>query len=270
MEFDDLIAKLWKARMPTEQEVTLVLNTVKPILAKLPNLLELNAPTIICGDIHGHLFQLLHFFEVVGKPPEKNYLFLGDYCDRGPFAVEVLCLLFIYKIKYPKNINLLRGNHECRNVNIDYGFQQEITKKYHSNHLYDLFNSVFTYLPISAVVDKKYFCVHAGLGPELRSLDQIKKLNRCVEPELTGILSDLLWSDPGEGNGWIKSKRRSGYLFGEQQTTEFLQANKLTMVVRSHEIMDGFRYCHKKETFIFVGHSKLLQFWPCKGIIFDC
>ena len=86
-------------------------------------LLELNSPITICGDIHGQYRDLLRIFKLQGHPENgENYLFLGDYVDRGKKSLECICLLLAYKIKFKNNFFILRGNHECSEVNRMYGF----------------------------------------------------------------------------------------------------------------------------------------------------
>jgi len=94
----------------------------REIFLEQPILLELTAPIKICGDIHGQYPDLLRIFEFGRHPPEANYLFLGDYVDRGKQSVECICLLLAYKIKFPENFFLLRGNHESAAINKLYGF----------------------------------------------------------------------------------------------------------------------------------------------------
>jgi len=158
-------------------------------------LLELEAPLKICGDVHGQYTDLLRLFEYGGFPPEANYLFLGDYVDRGKQSLEVICLLLCYKILYPTNFFLLRGNHEAAGINRIYGFYDECKRRY-SIKLWKVFSDVFNCLPVSALVDEKILCMHGGLSPEISSLQQIADLSRPSDVPDVGLMCDLLWSDP--------------------------------------------------------------------------
>lgn len=115
----------------TEGEIRFLCIKSREIFVNQPVLLELEAPIKICGtppdagDIHGQYYDLLRLFEYGGFPPESNYLFLGDYVDRGKQSLETICLLLAYKIKYPENFFILRGNHECASINRIYGFYDE-------------------------------------------------------------------------------------------------------------------------------------------------
>ena len=134
-----------------------------------PVCIELDAPVKICGDIHGQLFDLLRLFEFGGFPPESNYLFLGDYVDRGKHSLETITLLLCYKIKYPENFFLLRGNHETGVVNKMYGFYDDCVRKYNVR-MYKIFSDVFNTMPLSAIVGNKILCMHGGISPELTDL----------------------------------------------------------------------------------------------------
>lgn len=114
----------------TENEVKLLCVKSREIFMSQPILLELEAPIKIAGDIHGQYSDLLRLFEFGGFPPESNYLFLGDYVDRGKQSLETICLLLSYKIKYPENFFILRGNHECASINRIYGFYDECKRRY--------------------------------------------------------------------------------------------------------------------------------------------
>ncbi|KPP70719.1 serine/threonine-protein phosphatase PP1-beta catalytic subunit-like [Scleropages formosus] len=124
------------------------------------------------GDVHGQYYDLLRLFEYGGFPPESNYLFLGDYVDRGKQSLETICLLLAYKIKYPENFFLLRGNHECASINRIYGFYDECKRRYNIK-LWKTFTDCFNCLPVAAIVDEKIFCCHGGLSPDLQSMEQV-------------------------------------------------------------------------------------------------
>ena len=126
-----------------------------------------------------------------------KYLFLGDYVDRGIFSVEVCLLLVAIKLNYPKTFYLLRGNHESRNMTEHFTFREEAINKF-DEETYNLFMDLFDAMPLSAVVDKKYFVIHGGIGPELKKLDQINKIDRFMETPLDGTFCDLLWADPAD------------------------------------------------------------------------
>lgn len=142
----------------------------REIFLQQPILLELEAPLKICGDIHGQYTDLLRLFEYGGFPPEANYLFLGDYVDRGKQSLETICLLLAYKIKYPENFFLLRGNHECASINRIYGFYDECKRRYNIK-LWKTFTDCFNCLPIAAIIDEKIFCCHGGLSPDLQVIE---------------------------------------------------------------------------------------------------
>ncbi|MGH0185154.1 UNVERIFIED_CONTAM: hypothetical protein FKN15_016716 [Acipenser sinensis] len=132
------------------------------------------------GDIHGQYTDLLRLFEYGGFPPEANYLFLGDYVDRGKQSLETICLLLAYKIKYPENFFLLRGNHECASINRIYGFYDECKRRFNIK-LWKTFTDCFNCLPIAAIVDEKIFCCHGGLSPDLQSMEQIRRIMRPTD-----------------------------------------------------------------------------------------
>jgi len=116
------------------------------------------------------IYLLIHGSLIDHQAPEANYLFLGDYVDRGKFSIETICLLLALKIKYPENFFLLRGNHECSTINKLYGFYDECKRRYNIK-LWKLFGDCFNCLPILAVIDDKIICMHGGLSPDLTNLD---------------------------------------------------------------------------------------------------
>ena len=109
----------------TEGTIIELIDKARDIFTAQPVFLELTAPVKIVSDIHGQYKDLLRFLDLARHPPYSNYLFLGDYVDRGKQSIESICLLFAYKIKYPESVFLLRGNHECENITKIYGFYEE-------------------------------------------------------------------------------------------------------------------------------------------------
>ncbi|KAK8451233.1 hypothetical protein SEVIR_6G177000v4 [Setaria viridis] len=208
-----------------------------------PNLLELEAPINVCGDIHGQFSDLLRLFEYGGLPPAANYLFLGDYVDRGKQSIETICLLLAYKVRYPDNFFLLRGNHECASINRIYGFYDECKRRF-SVRLWKLFTDCFNCLPVAAVIDDKILCMHGGLSPDLDSLARIREIQRPVDVPDQGLLCDLLWSDPDRDNsGWGDNDRGVSFTFGADKVAEFLNKHDLDLICRAHQVVeDGYEF----------------------------
>lgn len=171
--------------------------TIKTMWTFIANTLLRNVQ--ICGDIHGQYYDLLRLFEYGGFPPEANYLFLGDYVDRGKQSLETICLLLAYKIKYPENFFILRGNHECASINRIYGFYDECKRRYNIK-LWKTFTDCFNCLPIAAIIDEKIFTMHGGLSPDLNSMEQIRRVMRPTDVRTTfHILATLLRGSKGAG-----------------------------------------------------------------------
>jgi serine/threonine-protein phosphatase PP1 catalytic subunit len=216
-----------------------------------PVFLELFPPLTIVGDIHGQLPDLLHIFDPPRTPDVTNYLFLGDYVDRGNWSLNTIALLFAYKIKYPGNFFLLRGNHECPETNKEYGFMAECNQAFPGTNLWQKYNDTFAWMPISAVIDGRILCVHGGLSRDLKKLDQLKKIVRPNDGEQDELVSNLLWSDPEKRvENWEVSDRGLGFLFGLRPVERFLKDNQLDILVRAHQaVNDGyeFPYAPRKE-----------------------
>lgn len=227
----------------SEAEIRQLCAAAKDVFLSQPNLLELEAPIKICGDIHGQFSDLLRLFEYGGFPPEANYLFLGDYVDRGKHSIETICLLLAYKIKYKENFFLLRGNHECASINRIYGFYDECKRRYNVR-LWKTFTDCFNCLPVAALIDEKILCMHGGLSPDLKNLDQIRNIARPVDVPDQGLLCDLLWSDPEkELGGWGENDRGVSYTFGADKVEEFLQKHDMDLICRAHQVVeDGYEF----------------------------
>ena len=228
----------------TEGEIKYLCIESKKIFLSQPILLELGPGLNICGDIHGQFYDLLQLFETGGYPPDKNYLFLGDYVDRGKQSIETICILFAYKIKYPENFFLLRGNHECSTVNRVYGFFDECKRRYNIK-LWKTFIDVFNCLPIAAVIEDSIFCCHGGLSPDLIFISQIKNILRPTDVPDYGMLCDILWSDPDENaqDFFGENERGISYTFSKKLLEQFLSDNNLDMLIRAHQVVEeGYEF----------------------------
>jgi len=206
-------------------------------------LLELEAPIKICGDIHGQYYDLLRIFEHCGFPGENNFLFLGDYVDRGKQSLETICLLLAYKVKFPSKIHLLRGNHESSITNRIYGFYDECKRRYNVK-VWKMFTDLFNLLPVAALIDDKIICMHGGLSPDLNNVNQLRGLQRPSDIPDNGLLCDLLWSDPDkEQNEWGENDRGVSYTFGEKVVYDFNRRNELDLIIRAHQVVDdGYEF----------------------------
>jgi len=234
-----------QARSPLpESEVKMLVRISRDIFLRQPTLLELDAPLKILGDVHGQYYDLLKMFDATGYPGHANFLFLGDYIDRGKQQLATICLLLAYKVKYPENFFLLRGNHECANISRMYGFYDEC-KQHYNIKLWKDFCDTFNCMPLAAVVDDRVFCAHGGLSPELRDLDQIRRIPRPMELPEAGLVCDLLWSDPLEhASGWHANTARGvSMAFGADVVKRFLFDFDLDLVVRAHQVVaDGYEF----------------------------
>lgn len=217
--------------------------TVVPILLSEPTLLRIEAPVRICGDIHGQLSDLLNAFNQSGVPPFSKWLFLGDYVDRGPKSVEVICFLLAMKLKYPHHIFLLRGNHESSEMTEFFGFARECEEKL-NKQVWATFCRTFEALPLAAVINNKILCVHGGIGPDLKTLNQIAEIKRPLAIPTEGLVTDLLWSDPDPHIAkYGPNQRGNTVVWGLAPVQEFMKKNRLIKVIRGHQVAkNGYEY----------------------------
>lgn len=243
MDLDQFIETVRNHEPINENDLITLFRIASDILFQEGTIISLTTPITVCGDVHGQFYDVLYLFDVGGQPPETKYLFLGDYVDRGYYSIETFSLLLAYKVKYPDRFFMLRGNHECSQVNQMYGFYEELLNRFGHAGPYKMCNEIFNLLPMAAVIDNKIFCVHGGLSPEVKSLEQIALLERRQEIQSNGAISDLCWSDPDDIPGWGINQRGAGYLFGTSPTKEFIHNNNLKMIARAHQLaMDGYQW----------------------------
>lgn len=224
-------------------EITAICNAARELFLSQPALLELGTPVKIVGDVHGQYTDLIRMFEMCGFPPNANYLFLGDYVDRGKQSLETILLLLCYKLRFPENFFLLRGNHECANVTRVYGFYDECKRRC-TVKVWKTFIDTFNTIPIAAIVAGKIFCVHGGLSPSLQHMDDIRNIARPTDVPDWGLLNDLLWSDPADMEAdWEANERGVSYCFGKKVIMEFLQKHDFDLVCRAHMVVeDGYEF----------------------------
>ena len=231
-----------------EEEIKFLIDKSLPIIKEQKMLVELEAPLHVCGDIHGQYYDLLRIFEHCGYPGEFNYLFLGDYVDRGKQSLETVCLLLCYKIKFPDKVTLLRGNHESSVTNRIYGFYDECKRRYNVR-IWRSFTDLFNYLPVAAIIDEKILCMHGGLSPELKNIQNIQDITRPTDIPDTGLLCDLLWSDPDKDVvEYDENDRGVSVIFGEKIVQDFNKKNDLDLIIRAHQVVDdGYEFFAQRQ-----------------------
>ncbi|GAA5831947.1 hypothetical protein JCM3766R1_000168 [Sporobolomyces carnicolor] len=255
-DVDDMISRLLDAGYSGKvtksvclknAEITAICQAAREVFLSQPTLIELSPPVKIVGDVHGQYSDLIRLFEMCGFPPSANYLFLGDYVDRGKQSLETILLLLCYKVKYPENFFLLRGNHECANVTRVYGFYDECKRRCNIK-IWKTFIDVFNCLPIAAVVASKIFCVHGGLSPSLQSMDDIRRISRPTDVPDYGLLNDLLWSDPSDtALDWEDNERGVSYCFGKTVIGQFLARYDFDLICRAHMVVeDGYEFWNER------------------------
>eukprot|EP01139_Manchomonas_bermudensis_P014505 Amastigsp_a508546_3057.p2 type:complete len:302 gc:universal Amastigsp_a508546_3057:959-54(-) len=250
---DQYIEQLQQCKYLAENDLKRLCQIVKEQLLEESNVQPVHAPVTVCGDIHGQFYDLLELFRTGGQVPSTSYIFMGDFVDRGHFSLETFTLLLALKARYPDRVTLLRGNHESRQITQVYGFFDECQQKYGNTNAWRYCTEVFDYLALAAIVDGKVLCVHGGLSPDVRTLDQIRTIHRMQEIPHEGAFCDMMWSDPDDVDGWAISPRGAGWLFGSRVTTEFCHINGLNLVARAHQLVqEGYKHMFPEKNLVTV------------------
>ena len=249
---DNMIERFKNGKTIHKKYVYQILSAVNKIVYDEPTMVEMNIPQdhnlTVCGDTHGQFFDLLEIFRLNGFPGDSHYyLFNGDFVDRGSWSTEIALLLYAYKWLRPDKFFLNRGNHETDDMNRVYGFEGECKAKY-NDKVFKLFSETFSALPLATLIGSKYLTLHGGLFSDDKvTLDDIRKLNRHIQkqPGHSGLMMEMLWTDPQPMPGRGPSKRGVGLQFGPDVTKRFCEANGLEAVIRSHEVrMEGYEVEH--------------------------
>jgi len=233
------------------------------VLVEENNVQPVSAPVNVCGDLHGQFHDLMEIFNKGGDPASNRYVFMGDLVDRGFHSVETFTYLMCLKILYPGQITLLRGNHESEMVSKTYGLYDEVSQKYGNINPWKYFLEVFNHLGIAALIEGKILCLHGGLSPDIKTIDQIRVINRFQDIPHEGPFADLMWSDPEDIDTWGMSPRGCGWLFGAKVTNEFNRINDLSLICRAHQLaMDGFK--------IWFPDENLTTVWSAPNYMYRC
>lgn len=172
-DLDGWIEQLYECKQLSETQVKGLCEKAKEILTHEGNVQDVRCPVTVCGDVHGQFHDLMELFRIGGRAPDTNYLFMGDYVDRGYYSVETVTLLVALKVRYPHRVTILRGNHESRQITQVYGFYDECLRKYGNANVWRYYTDLFDFLPLTAIVDNQIFALHGGLSPSIDTLDHI-------------------------------------------------------------------------------------------------
>jgi len=266
VDIDKWIEQVKQKNYLCERDFHTLCDMVKDILGEESNVQPVSTPVTVCGDIHGQFPDLLKLFETGGEIADgTRYIFMGDYVDRGMYSLETFTYLLLLKVRYPDRITLLRGNHESRQITQVYGFYEECLQKYGNSNPWKWCTQVFDYLTVAALIDGRIICVHGGLSPDIRTIDQIRSsIPRKQEIPHDGPFCDLVWSDPEEVDGMTPSNRGAGYLFGASVVREFVEVNKLSLISRSHQLVqEGYKY-------FFPPDNLLVTVWSAPNYCYRC
>ncbi|GFW21337.1 hypothetical protein TNCV_1531621 [Trichonephila clavipes] len=216
-----------------ENDLKKLCDIVCDLLLEESNIQPVFTPVTVCGDIHGQFYDLEELFRTGGQLPDTNYIFLGDFVDRGYYSLETFTRLLTLKAKWPDRITLLRGNHESRQITQVYGFYDECQTKYGNANAWRYCCKVFDLLTIAAIIDDQILCVHGGLSPLIRTLET-----------------------------WSVSPRGAGWLFGAKVTHEFMHLNDLKLICRAHQLVhEGYKYMFD---------DKLVTVWSAPNYCYRC
>ena len=251
-------------------EMIQLCDAVMPILQGEDSLVSVPFPARMYGDIHGNLPDLIQFFNKYAWPDKRkgdilsmNYVFLGDFVDRGSFSVEVVTLLFSLKILHPTKIFLIRGNHEDRNMNYNYGFRKsclDVFGPVDGLTVWERVNECFDYLPLAGLIGSEVLCIHGGIGDSIDSVSDLVGIEKpiIVPPEsvdpatlnkVDKVVIDALWSDPFEpntgaaGRTHMSPRGNGASRFSADKVKRFVNSNNLQFIVRAHEcVQNGYEY----------------------------
>ncbi|KAH3660375.1 hypothetical protein OGAPHI_006961 [Ogataea philodendri] len=240
-----------------DHQVVRILRMASEAFSIEPNLLRVGAPVTVCGDIHGQFYDLCKLFEICQDPDQTAYLFLGDYVDRGSYSLECLLLLYAMKLNHRTTFYMIRGNHESERMTEYFTFKEECLQK-HGAKVYQEALESFKTLPLAAIMNGQFFCVHGGISKHLRKVQDLESINRfVVDFPSSGLFCDLMWADPSNDYDEVLNEpdfvenyeRGCSYMFSYNAVNRFLQDNGLLCLIRAHQAQDsGYRMYRKTKS----------------------
>ncbi|KAL3122861.1 hypothetical protein niasHT_008773 [Heterodera trifolii] len=248
----------------SNDEVVKLCKAAEHVFKQQATLIRIQPPVVAVGDIHGQFADLMRIFAKHGHPPDNQYVFLGDYVDKGIQSLETIVLLFYYKVKYPLNFVLLRGNHECVHMN-KARFQEPVRFKSSACS-----TGLIAWMTYVALIGKRILCMHGGISDKISSLEQLSKLMRPLQqPPDETLEVDLLWSDPDENVQYEQpNDRGAGVAFGEELIHDVCSLLGLKYIIRAHErLRGGFEYFAGRKM-ITVYSAPRYTNWPDAGATF--
>ncbi|QOU20058.1 hypothetical protein BRETT_004706 [Brettanomyces bruxellensis] len=244
----------------TEEQLLRIIDKASGVFAVEPSMLKVSCPAVVVGDIHGQYHDMIKMLSLCPEFGKTQYLFLGDYVDRGDCSIEVLILLYCIKLNFPHSVWMIRGNHETRRMTEYFTFKKECEIKYSLRLYYAALRS-FSNLPIAAILNDQFFCVHGGISKHLGLVQDVNMIDRHrPDPPSSGVFCDLEWSDPSPNYDVVKEKqakeplfapnteRNCSYYYSFRAVQSFLRRNNLLSVVRGHQAQDaGYRMYQKDD-----------------------
>lgn len=266
-----VLTDLSSNKLPAEETLIQMLNKAKEIITQEPNIIKITGNVSVIGNICGQFADLNEALKHAGTPSDKlHLLFLGDIVNRMDNSVECFTKIVALKLLHPNHVTILRGKMEHNKLCELYGYNKEVEAKFKSLEVAKASYSVFDVLPLAAIVNEKIFCVHGGLSPDIKTLEDIEKIDRRQETPTAGSMTDLIWSDPIEdlAQNFDKSPRGAGQIFGKTAVEAFLKENKLSLIVRSHQMInEGYVFNHDEQVLTVFSAANYCNQCENKGAI---
>jgi len=245
--YSQLIADLKQKKIPSIETIQTILTLSKEVISKEPNVLKLEAPVVVIGNVNGQLHDFIEILNKAGTPSADNrLLFLGDLVCRGHNSLETLLIALNLKLQYPDYVTILRGKMENTLICDVYGFSKEVEEKLADKEFKAKFYELFDVLPLAATIGKKVIAIHGGISRHVKTIEDIEKIDRMMLCPKEGAMTDLIWSDPNDQKPEVDfepSPRGASEIFGEKPLKEFLEKNGFEYLVRTHQwVEEGYKY----------------------------